>query len=240
MRNNRRVLVVLGEAGVNDPALQYGGELARRMEAGLSILGVVDLPYASVHWVALGNRLHAEGKAERLKKDLRCAAEAWNAAGVLTVCQVSIGKPEDEVRRVARHEGPFLAAVVGELGSGPQGRVTEGIVGRLHQEVDYPVVTLAGRRPEEALAYAQLSVETSRQEPRVQRRPLGKMLAFGAVSLLLYVLAFWNQDRLVGYMSLGSWYAALPIATVFLFSFVHGAFANYLWKVLGIRAKRRR
>jgi hypothetical protein len=210
------------------------------MEAGLAVLGVVDLPYAPVHWMALGNRLHAERKAERLKKDLRCAAEAWHAAGVPTEHRVSIGTPEEEVRRVARHEGPFLAVVVGELGSGPGGRVTEKIVGRLHREIDYPVVTLAGRRPEKALAYARLGAEApTAQRPQRPPRPVGKLIAFGVLSLLLYGLAFWNQDRLLGVMSLGSWYAVLPIVTVFFFSFVHGAFANYVWKALGIRAKRR-
>jgi hypothetical protein len=32
----------------------------------------------------------------------------------------------------------------------------------------------------------------------------------------------------------GGYYAALPIATVFVFSFAHGAFASSLWSVLGI------
>jgi hypothetical protein len=31
-------------------------------------------------------------------------------------------------------------------------------------------------------------------------------------------------------------YAVLPIGTVFVFSFAHGAFAHNLWSVLGIEA----
>ncbi len=236
VRNTRRVFVVLGEAGVNDPALQYGGELARRMEAGLEVLGIVDLPPASIHWVAMANRLQAEGKAERMREDLSRLAASWKASGVSTAYQVAVGDPAAEVRSHVRKGGPFIAVVVGALG-----RITEDIVGRLHREIDYPVVTLAGRSPAEALAYARLGTgEPSIQQPKSQPRPTGKMLAFGLLSLWLYALVFWKQDALLDAMSRGRWYAALPIVTVFLFSFVHGAFANYLWKVLGIRAKRRR
>jgi hypothetical protein len=37
----------------------------------------------------------------------------------------------------------------------------------------------------------------------------------------------------------GGWYAAMPIATVFVFSFVHGAFASHLWSLLGIEAMKK-
>jgi hypothetical protein len=34
-------------------------------------------------------------------------------------------------------------------------------------------------------------------------------------------------------------YAALPVATVFFFSFAHGAFASNLWSLLGIEAMKK-
>jgi uncharacterized integral membrane protein len=70
-------------------------------------------------------------------------------------------------------------------------------------------------------------------------RPIGKMVLFGLLSLALYVFLFSNADWVMRNFTRGGAYAALPIATVFVFSFVHGAFASYLWSVLGIGVTRR-
>jgi len=48
-----------------------------------------------------------------------------------------------------------------------------------------------------------------------------------------------NADTVMSYFTRGGLYAALPIATVFAFSFAHGAFASNLWSLLGIEAVRK-
>ncbi len=63
-----------------------------------------------------------------------------------------------------------------------------------------------------------------------------KMIFFGILSLTLYAVVFINQDEVMRYYTKGHWFAALPVLTVFAFSFIHGAFASYLWSVLGIEA----
>jgi hypothetical protein len=48
-----------------------------------------------------------------------------------------------------------------------------------------------------------------------------------------------NADTITNLFTRGSWYAALPIATAFIFSFAHGAFASNLWSLLGIEAAKK-
>lgn len=69
--------------------------------------------------------------------------------------------------------------------------------------------------------------------------PFKKTILFGAITGLLYVFVFANSELVMSYFTKGSWYAALPVATVFIFSFAHGAFASSLWSVLGIGERRK-
>jgi len=72
-----------------------------------------------------------------------------------------------------------------------------------------------------------------------KKRPVGKTVGYGAVTVALYAAVFTNADTITSYFTKGSWYAALPIATVLIFSFAHGAFASNLWSLLGIEAARK-
>ncbi len=64
------------------------------------------------------------------------------------------------------------------------------------------------------------------------------MVLFGAISLVFYILLIKNQDWVTNTFTIGGWYAAYPILTAFLFSFIHGAFASNLLSVLGLEAKK--
>jgi succinate dehydrogenase hydrophobic anchor subunit len=70
-------------------------------------------------------------------------------------------------------------------------------------------------------------------------KPWGKTITFGVLTAALYAAVFGNGSTVMTYFTKGGWFAALPIATVFAISFAHGAFANYLWSVLGIEAVKR-
>jgi hypothetical protein len=69
-------------------------------------------------------------------------------------------------------------------------------------------------------------------------RPIGRTMLFGVLTAGCYGALFLNADTVMRYFTRGAWYAALPIATAFLFSFVHGAFASNLWSLLGIEARK--
>ena len=73
-----------------------------------------------------------------------------------------------------------------------------------------------------------------------KKRTIVKTIVFGALSATLYALFFVNASELMPYYTKGLYYAALPIATAFLFSFVHGTFASNIWVLLGIEAAKKR
>jgi len=65
---------------------------------------------------------------------------------------------------------------------------------------------------------------------------LKKVIGYGVLTAVLYAAVFLNSTAVLKFCAKGGIYAAFPIALVFVFSFAHGAFANYLWQFLGIEA----
>lgn len=72
-----------------------------------------------------------------------------------------------------------------------------------------------------------------------KKKPVAKTVAYGIVSLALYAAVFMNAGAVMQLFTKGGIYAALPIVTVFVFSFAHGAFASNFWSLLGIEAMKR-
>lgn len=71
-----------------------------------------------------------------------------------------------------------------------------------------------------------------------KKKPVAKMVLFGALSLGAYILLFSNESLVTSTYTLGGWHAALPVGTAFAFSFMHGAFASNLLSVLGLEPKK--
>jgi hypothetical protein len=61
----------------------------------------------------------------------------------------------------------------------------------------------------------------------------------GLASAALYAAVFTNSGIIMKYFTKGGIFAALPIVTVFAFSFVHASFASNLWSLLGIEATKK-
>ena len=70
-----------------------------------------------------------------------------------------------------------------------------------------------------------------------KKQALFRMIGFGAASAAVYGIVFQHASALTEIFSRGGVYAAAPIATVFLVSYVHGGFASNLWSALGINAR---
>ncbi len=73
-----------------------------------------------------------------------------------------------------------------------------------------------------------------------KKRPYLKAVFWGIASLAGYIAVFTNQDIITSNFTRGGVYAALPIAVAFIFSFIHGSFANYVLSVFGIEAKKKK
>mgnify|MGYP000081805501 CR=1 FL=1 len=74
----------------------------------------------------------------------------------------------------------------------------------------------------------------------LKKKPYGKMILMGIISIALYVILLLKQDIINQYSGRGGAYAFLPIATAFIFSFFHGSFTGNFWTVLGIEAAKKR
>jgi F0F1-type ATP synthase assembly protein I len=66
------------------------------------------------------------------------------------------------------------------------------------------------------------------------------MLFMGILSIALYVTLLQNQDLVNNSFARGGLYALLPIATAFIFSFIHGSFTGNFWTVMGIEAAKKK
>lgn len=75
---------------------------------------------------------------------------------------------------------------------------------------------------------------TSVQERRKKART--KALLFGVASLSLYAAIFAFADTVTSVFARGGVYSLLPVAAVFVFSYVHANFAGNVWTALGIEA----
>ena len=73
-----------------------------------------------------------------------------------------------------------------------------------------------------------------------KKKPYGAAIILGVVSLALYVGLLTQQEMVNQYFTKGGAYAFLPIATAFIFSFVHGNFTGNFWTILGIEASKKK
>jgi hypothetical protein len=69
-----------------------------------------------------------------------------------------------------------------------------------------------------------------------KKKLAAKTVFYGLLTAALYAAVFSNTDMVMQLFTRGGAYAALPLATVFVFSFAHGTFSGNLWSVLGIDA----
>ena len=72
-----------------------------------------------------------------------------------------------------------------------------------------------------------------------KKNTVAKVIGYGAGTAALYAAIFMNADTVMHYCAKGGVFAALPILTVFAFSFVHGAFSSNVWSLAGIEAMKK-
>lgn len=72
-----------------------------------------------------------------------------------------------------------------------------------------------------------------------KRKALKSAIGFGVLTAVLYAAVFLNEGTVMTYFTKGGVYAALPVLTVFIFSFAHGAFTSSFWSALGIEASKK-
>ena len=74
----------------------------------------------------------------------------------------------------------------------------------------------------------------------VKKKPYGKLIIMGIISIALYAELLLNQDVINNTFGKGGIYAFLPIIAAFVFSYFHGSFTGHFWTVLGIEAAKKK
>ncbi|MDH3349360.1 MAG: hypothetical protein OEM02_14835 [Desulfobulbaceae bacterium] len=80
--------------------------------------------------------------------------------------------------------------------------------------------------------------QKSNKQSLKEKKPYGKMVIFGAISLSAYIALLANQEWVTETFTKGGINTVWPIGAAFFFSFIHGAFASNFLSVLGIEAKK--
>ncbi len=73
-----------------------------------------------------------------------------------------------------------------------------------------------------------------------KKKPYGKMIIFGVVSVTLYGVLLAKQNICNDFFTRGGLYALLPICVAFIFSFFHGNFTGNFWTALGVEASKKK
>jgi hypothetical protein len=208
----RQKILVVGSEGVfTDDLINYAIQLAQRIGHDLLALTVWTSPEKGT-----GARLSAKA-AEAFR-------ERAGASGVRCEHLSRFGDTATAVEDLI-HDIKRIELLVADSRAG---------IKEISREIAVPIYTVSPNLPPEKGARAM-----SKESGLEHKKPWIQTAGFGLAAVALYAAVFTNSATVMSYFTRGGWYAALPIATVFLFSFVHGSFASNLWSLLGIEAMRK-
>lgn len=207
----RKILVVGNEGGFTEDIITYAIHLAQRMGHDLLALSV-------------GRSIESAAQASQAAKTAESFRSRAEACGVRCEHLRRFGDPGAVVEDLS-HEVKRIEFMVADS------RIRLEDVSR---EIAVPIYTVA---PNSSLEKG--AGKMSKESGLEKKKPWVQTIGFGLGAVALYAAVFTNSDTVMRYFTKGGWYAALPIATVFLVSFIHGAFASNLWSLLGVEAMKK-
>jgi hypothetical protein len=216
VEGKQRILVV-GENGFFSGILmEYAMEVAKRLNYKIFALNMIGITETGTL-----NKRHASSPS--LQSRDRPSGDGFRrkaeSGGLGFEYQEQKGDAGESVKKIL-HEAKQVAFVM--TGS-------DEIKEIIAECIAIPVFSVLSNNPN-------LKGDTIMAEAIKNKNTLKKTLAYGAISAALYAAVFTNAGAITSLFTKGGWYAALPVVTVFIFSFAHGAFASNLWSLLGIEA----
>jgi hypothetical protein len=217
----KRKILVVGKGPVfTTGVMDYAVNLAERLGYDLIAMNLNPALDQQVKFFSPYNQRLRAKFAQQARAAWEAVAPALQSQGINCEQVVKFADVAQAVKAL-NHEVKRIDFVITDAGISD-----EEITG----EIPLPVFSITGYQGDKVMA----------MEPEVSRSKLvGKTIALGLGAAALYAAVFLNSDLVMKYFTKGGIYAALPVATVFLFSFVHGAFASNLWSVLGIEATKK-
>ena len=218
----RKILVVGKDYAFSNGVVDYAANLSQRLGYDIIAMSVNPALGQSGKFFSPYNQ-HLRGKFSQR------AHEAW------TPVASELASQGIRSEHVVKFEG--LAGAIKDLNHEvkridfvitDQGIRDEEITG----EIPLPVFSISGYQGEKVMA--QEHHETAGRGGLIRRT-----IGLGLASAALYAAVFLNSGTVMKYFTKGGIFAALPIVTVFAFSFVHASFASNLWSLLGIEATKK-
>ena len=235
-----KLLVVSRSPGFDAHLASYSASMASRLDGRILALSVNTLPdyYEEDEQGRSAFRQVFRRKAARAAEDFALQASARNVP-FTHLCKT--GRVDSAVDEVFRDQ-PDIDIVLLEPGI-----VRE----RIAASVPVPVFSLARMRERAGRDSRSMNADrrvgiNGNTKPKgatfmaemTRKQAARRAALFGVLAVGLYAAVFTNTDFIMKYWTMGGVSALLPVATVFVFSYIHGSFASNFWTALGIEASR--
>ncbi len=216
VRENRKIMVVSREPGFGDSVLTYATNLADRLRYDLVAVNVGPGTEGQRWWMAPLARLRQGKFLLQARWAVRRARRTLAAKGLRFEHLVRFGGVGPAIERL--HQEKKRIEFVLNASAASEAEMLGGVT--------LPVFTIK-------------AIQGDRTMAEVEARNwklVGRTIGWGLATVALYAAVFLNSDTVMTYFTRGGVYAALPVASVFVFSYVHGTFSHLIWEMLGIRA----
>jgi len=220
VETERRKILVIGKSdNLNDALSGYAIQLAQRLKYDLFVVSVMPQGAGSTPAVSVSvaARYH---QALEILDDFKQKAACKDVHCDHAIQFGEIAAVADTVLHTVRR----IEFVVTD---------SEYTKTEISEDVTIPVFSLSTNQlhPE--------GKPMTRETKQQRNSEIKKTIGYGLITAALYGCVFWNADKVMSYFTRGGFYAALPVATVFIFSFAHGTFASNLWSLMGIKPMKK-
>ena len=218
----RKILVVGKDYAFSNGVVDYAANLSQRLGYDIIAMSVNPALGTSGKFFSPYNQ-HLRGKfTQRAQEAWVPVASVLASQGIKSEHVVKFEGLSGAIKDL-NHEVKRIDFVITDSGI-----KDEEITG----EIPLPVFSISGYQGEKVMA--QEHHETAHRGKMIKRT-----IGLGLASAALYAAVFTNSGTVMSLFTKGGIYAALPIITVFAFSFVYGPFTSNLWSLLGIEATKK-
>lgn len=218
----RKILVVSKDYAFSNGVVDYAANLSQRLGYDIIAMSVNPALGASGKFFSPYNQ-HLRGKfTQQAQAAWAPVADVLAGQGIKSEHVVKFEGLSGAIKDL-NHEVKRIDFVITDSGIKDQ---------EITGEIPLPVFSISGYQGEKIMAQEQ-------HETAHRGKLIRNTIGLGVASAALYAAVFTNTGTIMTYFTKGGAYAALPIITVFAFSFVHGAFTSNLWSALGIEATKK-
>ena len=218
----RKILVVGKDYAFSNGVVDYAANLSQRLGYDIIAMSVNPALAASGKFFSPYNQ-HLRGKfTQRAQAAWAPVASVLAGQGIHSEHVVKFEALSGAIKDL-NHEIKRIDFVITDSGIKDQ---------EITGEIPLPVFSISGYQGEKVMAQ-------EHHEKAHRGKLITRTIGLGVASAALYAAVFTNTGTIMTYFTKGGIYAALPILTVFAFSFVYGPFTANLWSLLGIEATKK-